>query len=192
MGLRLDPPSLLLPRANQKWMLQEINKNFKKGERRLLYSCIQCRSVTLPLRSFFVDFYFFYFFGNNLSSQENVTLPCQLCLRLTPPPATTTTLSLPLFASLLLPLPLTSRLQHAHAPLLLSHSFCFFHSQISSAPLLRQDSVAHRGYIRILEWKIYKVSHMVTCALQKENRRRGVEREAHSSLPSLSGFLIPY
>lgn len=86
MGLRLDPPSLLLPRANQKWMLQEINKNFKKGERRLLYSCIQCRSVTLPLRSLFVDFYFFYFFGNNLSSQENVTLPCQLCLRLTPPP----------------------------------------------------------------------------------------------------------
>lgn len=51
---------------------------------------------------------FLLIFWNNLSSQENVTVPCQLCLHLPPPP----TRSLSLSISLLL-IPLTSHLQHA-------------------------------------------------------------------------------
>lgn len=53
---------------------------------------VWCRSVTLPLFCLFVDFFFF---GNNLSSQENVTLPCRLWLHPYLPPTVSLSLSLP-------------------------------------------------------------------------------------------------
>lgn len=50
-------------------------------------------------------------FQNNLSSQGNVTLPCQLCLHLPPPPTVSLCISLSLH------LPLRSHLEHAGSPL---------------------------------------------------------------------------
>lgn len=146
---------------------------------KLKYFRSRCRSVTLP--PFFFVFFFasLLIFQNNLSSQENVTLPCQLWLQPSPPPPPpTVSLSLSLFT-------LTSRA--APSPLLFSHLITsFFSLPLSFASPLPPlwgsvvQSVPRNTMFNILQriykWIKYKLPHMVTHIPQEEicNERKDV------------------